>query len=210
MEQRYFFQNAKWVGAPERTADSFSVSRGHFFAEPDSKAELRIIGLGFFKCYINGKCINPDTFLPLSSDYEGTCDPEGEVLSGHRIYVPRFDISEFVKAGDNVIAIHYGGGWYGHQCRIFGLPKAIYCICVQKDENIRYYTSDESCRVGKGYAEQYKLQIERQNLLNADGCLDPEFDDRKWSHAIVTEPLDMTFLLRTSPLLIAREQHGRC
>lgn len=199
MEQRYFFQNAKWVGAPDRTTESFSVLRGHFFAEPDSKAELHIIGLGFFKCYINGKCVNPDTFLPLSSDYEGTCDPDGEVLSGHRIYVPQFDISEFVKAGDNVIAIHYGGGWYGHQCRVFGLPKAIYCISVMNDENIRYYTSDENCRVGKGYAEQYKLQIERQNLLNLDGCLDPEFDDGKWPHAIVTESLDTEYCVTDCP-----------
>ena len=125
MTQEYFFQNAKWVGAANRTAKSFSVLRGYFHIDSVKKVNLNILGLGFFKCYINGKCINPDTFLPLSSDFENTCDPVDEVISGHRIYVPEFDITPFVRAGKNTIAIHYGGGWYTHHSRTFGLPKAI-------------------------------------------------------------------------------------
>ena len=99
MKQEYFFQNAKWVGAAERTSKTFSVLRGHFFIKDVKKATINVLGLGFFKCYINGHCINSDTFLPLSSEYEAGCDPKDEVLSGHRIYVPQFDITEFIKEG---------------------------------------------------------------------------------------------------------------
>ena len=106
MRQSYFFGNAKWIGAKERAYDSFSVVRGYFYANDKSTVTLNVLGLGFFKCYINGQCINPDTFLPLSSDYEASCDPVDEVLSGHRIYVPNFDITPFVKDGKNVITIH--------------------------------------------------------------------------------------------------------
>lgn len=42
---------------------------------------IDVVGLGFFKCYINGTLINPDTFLPLSSDYENSCDPADEVIT---------------------------------------------------------------------------------------------------------------------------------
>ncbi|MBO5269585.1 MAG: hypothetical protein J6B77_02285 [Clostridia bacterium] len=70
MEQAYFFGDAAWVGAPVRTTESFSVLRGHFSVRGARRVTLCAIGLGFFKCYINGVCVNPDTFLPLSSDYE--------------------------------------------------------------------------------------------------------------------------------------------
>ena len=64
MKQTDFFQNALWVGAPDRTASSFSILRGHFVAETVRSATLAVLGLGFFRCYVNGHCINPDTFLP--------------------------------------------------------------------------------------------------------------------------------------------------
>jgi hypothetical protein len=122
MEGSYFFKNAAWVGKAERTPGTFAVLRGHFNISAIRKVTLNVLGLGFFKCYINGKCVNPDTFLPLSSDFEATCDPKGEILSGHRIYVPTFDITSFVTPGENVIAIHFGGGWYTFGNRVFGLP----------------------------------------------------------------------------------------
>ena len=128
MNQEYFFQNAKWIGTNERKTDSFSIVRGYFDVNDAKKVSLNILGLGFFKCYINGECINPDTFLPLSSDYEASCDPKDEILSGHRIYVPQFDITPFVKNGKNSIAIHFGGGWYTYHCRAFGcLYYSLFC-----------------------------------------------------------------------------------
>lgn len=97
MDRSFFFKNAVWVGRSERTPKTFSVLRGRFCI-----SELK-------KITLNGKCVNPDTFLPLSSDYEASCDPREEVLSGHRVYVPNFDITSFVMLGENVIAIHFGG-----------------------------------------------------------------------------------------------------
>lgn len=193
MDQHYYFQHAKWVGAPVRTPETFSVLRGRFRLEAVDQVMLRVLGLGFFKCYINGHCVNPDTFLPLSSDYEASCDPTGEVLSGHRIYVPRFDITPFVRPGDNVIAIHYGGGWYTHRCRVFGLPKAIYCITAVCGAEVQHIVSDERCRIGTGYAAQYQLQMERQSFLDWADWAMPDYDDGDWPLAAVTEQLDTEY-----------------
>ena len=93
MTRSHFFRNAAWVGQTERDRHTFSVLRGRFTAESAQRVTLNVLGLGFFKCYINGSCINPDTFLPLSSDFEAGADPAGEVLAGHRVYVPQFDIT---------------------------------------------------------------------------------------------------------------------
>ena len=62
MQQNYFFKNAKWVGAADPEETRFSILRGHFTASDASKVSLNVLGLGFFKCYINGTCVNPDSF----------------------------------------------------------------------------------------------------------------------------------------------------
>lgn len=202
MEKSFFFKNAAWVGKADRTAKTFTVLRGHFEINEISKVTLNVLGLGFFKCYINGKCINPDTFLPLSSDYEASCDPCEEVLSGHRVYVPNFDITPFVTLGENVIAIHFGGGWYTHSSRIFGLPKAIYCIAEHCDNGqIRYFVSDQSCRVGHSFISDYEfVQYEHQNYSISDECLSADFDDSVWENAALTEDLDTEYCVSDCPI----------
>lgn len=166
MKREHYFQSAKWVGAAEREAGTFSVLRGHFTAEEACRVTVNVVGLGFFKCYINGRCINPDTFLPLSSEYEATCPPVDEVLSGNRLYVPQFDITDYIHPGDNVIAIHYGGGWYTFKSRRFGLPKAIYCVCVEQDADTRYYVSDAQCRIEDIAAGNVRLPRSRGRLCD--------------------------------------------
>ena len=157
MTQEFFFGNAKWVGAPTRDYTTFSVLTGKFTAKEGDAVTLRALGLGFFKCYINGSLVNPDTYLPLSSDFEGTCDPKDEVLTGHRIYVPTFDVSDSVWEGENEIAIHYGGGWYTFDRRPFGLPKAIYRVTVEGEEGTRDFVSNEDCRIWESFVSDYNF-----------------------------------------------------
>ena len=210
MKQESFFSNAKWVGALSRSIRGFSVLRGRFYVEDFQKVSLNILGLGFFKCYINGFCINPDTFLPLSSDFEASCDPQGEIFSGHRIYVPNFDITPFVKSGENVIAVQYGGGWYTFNRREFGLPKAIYRILVE-GESEQIFVSDENCRIGNGFVDNYYfIEYEHHNYLSWSNCFDADFDDSNWEHAVAVESLDTEYcttdcppdaLIKTFPLM---------
>ena len=200
MQQMHFFPNARWVGAAERTATTFSVLRGSFDGDGVTKATLNVLGLGFFKCYINGTCIDPDTFLPLSSEYEAKSEPSGEVFSGHRIYVPQFDITPFVKSGRNVIAIHYGGGWYTYKHRLFGLPKVIYSITAETADGTRQYGSDERCRIGSSYVTDYFFTThETHDYTQGLPCFAADFDDSRWEYATLTEQLDTEYLTTDCP-----------
>lgn len=193
MTQEHFFGKAKWIGARERNNNSFSIVRGHFNVKSANKASLNVIGLGFFKCYINGVCINPDTFLPLSSDYEATCDPKDEILSGHRIYVPAFDITPFVKQGDNTIDIHFGGGWYTFKNRPYGLPKAIYQISVFEEENTVCFFSDENTLIAKSYVIDYNfVTYESHSYTNTSDAL-------VWERASIVEPLSTEYCQTNCP-----------
>lgn len=217
MERSYFFENAKWVGAPASTEKSFWVLRSKFFADARRKgATLRVIGLGFFKCYINGVCINPDSFLPLSSDFEGGCDPAGEILSGHRIYVPSFDVNRFLVDGENTIAVHFGGGWYTFvEERCFGLPKAIYRLVIENaDGTTHSFVSDEECRIGRGLVDDYCFtKREGQSYMGFRECFAPDFDDSAWEHAVAAKPLDTEYCLSDCPadaLIETREVRKLC
>ncbi len=214
MTQEHFFHNAKWVGAKSRTASDFAVIRGYFEAGADCKITLNVLGLGFFKCFINGICINPDTFLPLSSDFEGTNDPVEEIISGHRVYVPQFDITPYIKDGKNSIAIHYGGGWYTFENRVFGLPKAIYCITVENENASRHFVSDENCLVGKSFVAKYNfIYREHHDYTDYPDCFASDFDDSDWDNAVPTEALDTEYcstdcpadkLIKTLPVSIIK------
>ncbi len=219
MNCEHFFHDAKWIGAENRTETTFSVIRGYFEAKNTDKVTLSILGLGFFKCYINGKCINPDTFLPLSSDFEATCDPVDEVISAHRVYVPHFDITPFVKEGKNSIAIHFGGGWYTFDNRVFGLPKAIYCITAEDENGVRHFVSDENCRVGKSCVTDYNfVRYEHWDYTDYEDCFDADFDDSSWNYAVPTEKLETEYcstdcpwdkLIRTLPARKIAESESR-
>ncbi len=202
MEKTFFFKNAAWVGKAERTEKTFTVLRGRFNISELRKVTLNVLGLGFFKCYINGKCINPDTFLPLSSDYEASCDPCEEVLSGHRVYVPSFDITSLVTRGENFIVLHFGGGWYTHSSRIFGLPKAIYCIAEHCDNGeIHHFVSDQNCRVGDSFVSEYKfVQYENHDYNISNDWLGTNFDDSGWENASLTEKLDTEYCSTDCPV----------
>ena len=200
MTRSNFFRNAAWVGKATRDRNTFTVLRGRFTAESARKVTLNVLGLGFFKCYINGACINPDTFLPLSSDFEAGADPTGEVLTAHRIYVPRFDITPYVREGENVIAIHFGGGWYTHGCRPFGLPKAIYCVTVESETATNHFVSDGDCRVGDSFVAGYAFtQSEQHDYTAFTDCFGADFDDSGWDRAVLTEDLDTNYCTTDCP-----------
>lgn len=200
MTRSHFFQNAAWVGKAQRTRDTFSILRGRFTVESADRVTLNLLGLGFFRCYINGICINPDTFLPLSSDFEAGADPAGEVLSGHRIYVPTFDITPYAREGENIIAIYFGGGWYTHACRPFGLPKVIYCVAVEGSGSTEYFVSDESCRIGDGFVAGYNFtQAEHHDYTAFADCFGGDFDDSGWEYATLTEDLDTEYCATDCP-----------
>lgn len=200
MKQSDLFGSFLWVGEATRTEQTFSVLRGHFTADSLRRATLNVLGLGFFRCYINGTCVNPDTFLPLSSDYEASCDPQDEILSGHRIYVPEFDITPYVRRGDNVIALAFGGGWYTHYHRTFGLPKAIWCVSVDDGNTCHTFGSDTSCRVAGGFVCDYRFtkhEVLDQTVLGA--WFDADYDDSDWAQATVTEQLQTEYCRTDCP-----------
>lgn len=220
MKQSEIFADAKWICAGEYSHEGaskldeggiphFPVIRSHFDLKKVKKATLYVIGLGFFYCYINGKRISEDAFLPLYTDYEPKADyPKDEVVTGHRIYVPHYDVTDLLREGENVLAIHYGGGWYVRETFHyrdpnygFGSAKAIYRLEVETEDGKYDIVSSERDLVGDSYVKTYVISAYENHDYNGfdDNCFETDYDDSSWKNAILAKPLDTEYMFTDCP-----------
>lgn len=203
MNCQQMFSVAKWLGAEDYSKDKLFIIRGRFSVESAKKATLRVLGLGFFHCYINGKRVGNDLFLPLSTDFEERENfPVDEVISGHRIYVPEYDITSMLNNGENVIAIHFGGGWYTcENQKKYGDTKAIWRIFGEDINGSFDFVSSENDKLSASYVKAYNFtEYEIQDLKNRNiNAADIDFDDSDWKNAVAVKPLDTEYLFSDCP-----------
>ncbi|MBQ7983064.1 MAG: family 78 glycoside hydrolase catalytic domain, partial [Clostridia bacterium] len=239
MKQHEVFGEAKWVCAGAYTKkDGITVWTDtpdvngipHFPVLRRSipvcgevkKATIRVIGLGFFHCYINGCEITEDQFLPLSTDYEVRNNrPTEETVTGHRIYVPEYDVTALLKTGDNVLAIQFGGGWYTYEPERYGDAKAIYRLTIETDGGEIEVCSSEYDKIGESFVTTYHLTThENQDYRICDESVFAlGYDDSAWKNAVPAAPLDTEYLFsdcpadRTqkeyTPVLLCENEAGR-
>ncbi|MBQ9951172.1 MAG: family 78 glycoside hydrolase catalytic domain [Clostridia bacterium] len=185
MNQQQVFGNAVWLGAAGGK-DGFYVLRGRFCASGVKRAVLRVLGLGFFHCYINGKRVGEDLFLPLNTDFEARENyPVDEIVAGHRIYVPVYDVTQMLREGENTIAIHFGGGWYTGSEKPFGTAKAIWRIFGEAESGAFDFVSSEEDRIGESFVSGYRLTTTEAHdyTLCSPEILDADYDDAGWLNA---------------------------
>lgn len=203
LKQQQIFSSAKWLGVKDYSKDKLFIIRGVFSVDNVKKATLRVLGLGFFHCYINGKRVSNDLFLPLSTDFEKRDNfPVGEVISGHRLYVPEYDISQMLGNGENVIAVHFGGGWYTCEDEVkYGDAKAIWRIFGEDANGEFDYVSSEHDKISASYIKEYNFtEYEIQDMTdeNVNACT-KDFDDSEWKNAVAVTPLDTEYLFTDCP-----------
>jgi len=206
MKQNEMFGSAIWI-TDERAIQNTSVPfiiRDKFKTCKVKNAKIRILGLGIFYCYINGKRVGNDYFLPLNTEYERRDNfPSDEYVRGTRVYVPEYDITDLLEDGDNTIAIHYGGGWYtffwGNMR--FGDAKAIFRIYGEDANGEFEFCSGEGALSDESYVSGYTLTaVEHHDLTKANkDALEKDFDDGKWTPVIAAKPLDTEYLFSDCP-----------
>ena len=114
MTHAEIFGDAQWIEADESI--QIPVFRKPFSVGKVKQAQINIIGLGVFALFLNGKRVSNDLLVPVVSDYHERKFavnglPFGEVL-GHRMYVCRYDVTEYLHQDENVLAVMLGPAWY--------------------------------------------------------------------------------------------------
>jgi len=132
--------------------------------------------LGFFEAKINGQKVSEDRYVPVVSNYEPRATetflcPIHDTMT-HRVYYCKYDVTPFIRAGENQMSIQLGNGWYRQKERVgegkvyFGEElKAIYTLLLETATGMRTIRSD-------GSETWYESEITYNNLFIGE-VIDP-------------------------------------
>ncbi|MCD6596599.1 MAG: family 78 glycoside hydrolase catalytic domain [Bacteroidales bacterium] len=168
------------------------------------KATINISGLGHYELYINGNKVG-DRFL----------SPGWSYYDKHVLY-NTFDITAFLKNGENTLGAIVGNGFYNVNNEryrklviAYGYPKVIFNIRIKyTDGSIKNTVSDEQCKVSPSpitYSsifggEDYDATLEQK------GWSKSEFDDSKWKNSIfINDSTSMLIPEKDFPLKVMQE-----
>lgn len=138
---------AKFICAQTEASPIFMKK---IFVKVPEQSEIEIAGLGFFELRINGKKVSEDVLVPPASDY-GERDlstlyyPIHDTFS-HRVYYCKYNLSNYLISGENIVEVQLGGGYYCQEVRTgegklsYGKPVLALSLSVDGKE----YRSDEN------------------------------------------------------------------
>ena len=114
------FEKCSWIGADKACESPILLRR--FSVQHIKKASLRITALGFFEVKLNDQEITQYRFLPVVSDYEPRDFSRFlyplQDKTTNRLYYYEFDVTQFLKEGNNVLSIQLANGWYRQRDRV--------------------------------------------------------------------------------------------
>lgn len=211
-----FFKGASYVRP--NSAYQFPYIRKAFSLDGAiKKATLYLSVLGFCEPYINGEKICEDLYITPYSQYnrQERCDVNTyfyideffkDELS-YRIYVSKFDVTSFVREGQNAIGLIVAGGWYRsgldkhNGFRNYGDTKACFRIVVEyADGRMEEIFSDESAKWKKSFLVESGIFHEEQDETSeiADFSL-ADFDDTAWEFVQKVDAPDAEYCLNDCP-----------
>ncbi len=198
------FKNSKWI---ECTGSDAPLFRKAFSAVKGEKAEIIICGLGFFKFYINGKKVSDDLLVPNATCYEWR-DLQKLVFKlddemSFRIYCMKYDISDYLVDGENIMTVIVGNGYYNQVSRHaegevrFGNPKL--CYLIEKESGT--VICDETTLAHKGFITYNNLYNGEKHdyTLYPHGCESTDFSGEGFSESTVVDAPESDFHIQFSP-----------
>ncbi|OUS77179.1 alpha-L-rhamnosidase [Paenibacillus sp. MY03] len=173
---------AQWItfdpGKHNRPYEALPLLRKAFKVYSSLRsARVYATALGLYELEINGKRLNDQLFTPGWTSYH------------KRLQTQTFDVTEYIRNGDNSIGMTLADGWYkgrigGHPCDFYGNRRAalLELHLVYKDGSEQAVVTDGSWRAETGPilmasiydGETYDARLEKE------GWSLPEYDDQNW------------------------------
>ncbi len=168
-----------------------------------AQALLYVTGLGQFDCFLNGEKVG-DHFL----------DPGWTKYDREALYVG-FDVTQGLKAGQNVLGVMLGNGFYhippARYYKLigsFGAPKMRLCLVLRYEDGTEetivsdasWKATDSPITFSSIYGgEDYDATLEQSGWKS-----DPAFDDSRWESALEVEQ-DIVLKAQTQTPLKVRQ-----
>ncbi len=164
------FGNARWLSFENET--EAVIARRDFTLSEVKNTLLRVTALGFGEIYLNGKSITDRLYAPAWTNYlpldtANMNYPIYDTMT-YRILFEEFNITPYLKEGENSLVFHIGGGWFcQYESRNEGVKpygRLSLCFCVtQNRETVA--ESDSSVYWKKSFITRQNIYFgEKQDL----------------------------------------------
>lgn len=168
------FEKAKWI-ASEYDEGAASLFRKVFTVSKFERAEIAVVGLGFYTLTINGERVSDELLTPPFTAYD------------KRVIYQTYDVTNALKVGENVAEIECGHGWYAmiepdtwgfERAPWISEPKAIAQLTIDGKTalvtdsswtSVKSRTRYNSLRCG----ETYDATVERKEIGAVHVCHSP-------------------------------------
>lgn len=158
-------------------------------------AIVRVCGLGAFNLFINGQKIGDAWLDPIGSDYRKVA------------YYRTFDVTKYLRPGENVVAVEVADGWYGQGVVwgggfVFGSPKLLAEVeWVDRSGKRHSFGTQAGWKVRFGPTLRSNLYAGemRDARLEPTGWMLPGFDDSAWADAVETRPGSPRLVSQVAP-----------
>jgi len=210
---------AKWIGKiDERKPKAGQKNPAPYFRKIFTvennieNARAYITGLGYYELYINGKKVGDHVLSPNQTNYDKrqVSSYEGGKIANMstRVLYVTYDVTDYLKKGENVAAVILGNGWYYQTERneylplFFDTPRFIAQIEIEQTDGLKKrIISDDTWKVGAGpildnniyIGEIYDARLENPDWNNLG------FDDSKWGYAKVVRSPEGKLHAQMSP-----------
>ncbi|MEO5907594.1 MAG: family 78 glycoside hydrolase catalytic domain, partial [Ginsengibacter sp.] len=173
---------AKWIepGFGDTVGQPSPMFRKQFAADKKIKsAVIFITAHGLYEAKINGMRVGNDYFTPGWTTYN------------KRLQYQEYDVTDFVKQGNNAIGVILGDGWYrGHLAwddnkNIYGkdISLLLQLEITYSDGSVKAIVSDESWKSATGSIRSSSIYDGEtiDSRLEKSGWTLPGYDDSKWN-----------------------------
>lgn len=195
---RVFSKKTHWITHSMLQENVLQVEKEFNIVE-FSSVKLTICGLGFFSIKINGLSCDEDYYKPIVSDYQKRDISKNKNLcvgNKYKTYYYEYDISSYVKKGQNKLDILLGNGYYHNVDHLeepfisYGDKRVIFEIQIKDGENFQVIGSDETTKV------RYLNVL--SNLYDGD-YIDFSKDPSSFEAPILLQDIESEMLLADMP-----------
>ncbi len=185
--------DAKWVGTGKK--DYPVIIHSEFSTDKVSSAEITVGCFGTFRLFVNGKNVTDELFLPLNTDFEERFNieygdaPFTDELA-HRLYCPQFDITSYLKDGNNTLEFYLAPGFY--EFYNYGTSKICWKI------KIKHNDASESVVVSDATAKYRDFYVKEANMITGE-THDFTTDDSTCYDVQVAETPDTPLYIQECP-----------
>jgi alpha-L-rhamnosidase len=206
---------AKWIGydkaSPWDSITQWSRLSARYFrkqfqsAPHIRRATVYIAGLGLYELYINGHKTSNSVLAPAPTDYRKS------------VLYNSYDVTQDIKAGDNVIATVLGNGRFftmrqnykPKKINTFGYPKMLLQLEIEyEDGTKKVVVSDETWKLNVDGPIRSNNEYDGEEYdatKEMKGWNDPGFNDAQWMKSqLVAAPAGKLVAQMSEPMIVKR------